>query len=99
MVTGRVHAVVAKDDEECFWGEEIDGAFEDGVEEVEFGAHGGVVWTETVADVVYAEKVSDEDVKGGIWGREEGEEMGYDAVVYGVQVFDVERVEREGEVF
>ena len=99
MVTGSVHTVVAEDDEECFWGEGIDDAFEDGVEGVEFSTHGGVVWAETVADVVYAEKVGDENVKGGVGGVEEGEEVGDDAVVYGVQVLDVEGVEREGEVF
>lgn len=53
--------------------------------------------------MVYAEKVGDEEVKGGsvFWGgrgREERKEVGDDAVVYGVEVLDVERVKGKGEV-
>jgi hypothetical protein len=43
-----------------------------------------------VADVVYTEKVGDEKVEGG-------GQVGDDAVVYGVEVFDVEGVEGERE--
>jgi hypothetical protein len=70
VVTGSVHSVVAKDDEECFRGGNFS-MVRLRMELREFSLSAWrVVWAETVADVVYTEKVGDEEVKGGIWERE-----------------------------